>query len=59
VFASKTDGGAGGSETINVCVGCTPGAVPADHYTIRVVPKDPTKDYSNTRPYVLRIGKSS
>jgi hypothetical protein len=34
-------------------------AVLADHDTIRVVPKDPTKDYSNTRPYVWRIGKSS
>ncbi len=53
-YATSTRG-PGEVDAKAVCVSCTQ-SVPSS-YMVKVYPKDPESDYSNTRPYVLKISR--
>ena len=52
VYRQSTQG-AGQIDSFNICVCCTQTA-PAE-YRLRIEPKNPDVDFSNTRPYVLKV----
>jgi hypothetical protein len=53
VFAQVT--GTGTLDQVARCVGCT--ETPPAFYTVKIVPKNPAKDFSASRPYVLKVNK--
>ena len=54
VYGQSTKG-PGQLDSMLKCVGCTEPVPPS--YLLTITPKDPAKDYSASRPYVLKVSK--
>lgn len=53
IYGTSTNG-AGQLDQVTSCPGCQ-GETPPAYYLVKVFPKNPSADFSNVRPYVLKI----